>query len=111
MSEDLDVSGDHLLINFESGATKYQSRNITQNQIDRVLNASIGSLIDGYQMQVPYANENQMLDNALPGEKGSSENGRDDSERVKRDIVERALLPSEKEETSDERKKLKQNIP
>ena len=104
MSEDLDVSGDHLLINFESGATKYQSRNTTQNQIDRVLNASIGSLIDGYQMQVPYANEDKMLDNALPGEKGASDSKSDDSAHDGRHIIERALLPSVKEYTSDEKK-------
>lgn len=110
MSEDLDSSGDHLLINFESGATKYQAGNITQNQIDRVLNASIGSLIDGYQMQVPYANETQMLDNALPGEGGSKDGGRSDSEAAGHHIVERALLPDGGENSSRVSKKSQRSI-
>ena len=100
MSEDLDSGGDHLLINFESGATKYQAQNVTQNQIDRVLNASIGSLIDGYQMQVPYANETQMMDNALPGDKSTKKDSPATADAAGDHIVERALLPSERKNSA-----------
>ena len=100
MSEDLDSGGDHLLINFESGATKYQAQNVTQNQIDRVLNASIGSLIDGYQMQVPYANETQMMDNALPGDKSTKNDSPATADAAGDHIVERALLPSERKNSA-----------
>lgn len=100
MSEDLDSGGDHLLINFESGATKYQAQNVTQNQIDRVLNASIGSLIDGYQMQVPYANETQMMDNALPGDKSTKKDSPAAADAAGDHIVERALIPSERKNSA-----------
>jgi hypothetical protein len=53
MSEDVDVHGAHVLINFESASKKYQSRNVTQRQIDRVINASLGSLIEGYRLMIP----------------------------------------------------------
>jgi hypothetical protein len=65
MSEDVDVHGDHVLINFESASKKYQKRNVTQRQMDRVINASLGSLIEGYPLMIP------LKDNHLPEEYGT----------------------------------------
>jgi len=99
MSEDLDAQVDHLLINFESGANKYQNGNVTQYQMDRVLNVSVNSLIEGYQMQVPYADASQVMENVLAagktGEKNVSDAGKtSESDTHGTIVIENALLPS-----------------